>query len=854
MKKLSCALAAACAWMLVLASCKMPLLTKEMIEVAKDSSGLVAASANKTISLSWVADPTAISYTLRYTVNGTVPSANNGMTLKDANAPVVLTNLVNGNLHCFELEASYPDGTVKAIGQANSIPLSERSLAPSVTVDGAYLRVRWPLIAGGDKFKVFRKEGANGYFSLRAEVTGGEFLDTNVLPDRIYYYAVEAASGSEVRSVAGSGRTAFASSMTDELDSIDLYSLAPTDMYFYLSRVVVDADGRYAYVSATACPKVSGAKPYEGHVLVLDLKTPGLPVVGRVKLPAPSDRAGAIAISGDYLFVGSWNTLYMYDVSSLPSAGTAPIGSWAVPGGEVTDVCVKDNRLYVTGMYSKQLCTAEFSAAGISGLGNRSLAGQPRDIVVHGDYAFVSYSIYSSGYTTYVDRIDISNPASLPAPSGGYSSSAYGSTSCMALDYPYIYIDALGSSSSSVLALDVSSTSTITVAGSFAANGCIRKMAVYGSYIVTTEQPTGMRTFCVPDMAHARSQKTINLPDSDPEDFCMYGNRAIVLNSNTGLATASVVDPGVGGGSVVFSEAGTSGIGTTVSGDSCFALEFVQQNPDTYRLTEYDVGDCESIQKLREISLPFIAQDVAVSGRYAYIAEFLFASQAGRLRVMDLETEELLPPGATTGMIDDIALFGSYAFVAEGVRGVEIMDLGDPEAPLLVAKISTPGPASSVSFSGSYAYVAMGISGLGVYDIRDPTRPMLVQVVGGMEKAQDVAIYGSYAYVADYRNLRVVNISDPRAAFVKASLPFDQALSSYSTGVREVEICGSRAVVDMADNGVFIVDVSLPELPSVLTTIPGTKYDNGLTASGSYLFMSASDGSVAKRMLAIKVF
>ncbi len=60
---------------------------------------------------------------------------------------------------------------------------------------------------------------------------------------------------------------------------------------------------------------------------------------------------------------------------------------------------------------------------------------------------------------------------------------------------------------------------------------------------------------------------------------------------------------------------------------------------------------------------------------------------------------------------------GSYAYVADGTSGLQIIDVSNPVSPALAGSYDTPGYAHGVSVSGSYAYVADGGSGLGIIDV-----------------------------------------------------------------------------------------------------------------------------------------
>ena len=153
---------------------------------------------------------------------------------------------------------------------------------------------------------------------------------------------------------------------------------------------------------------------------------------------------------------------------------------------------------------------------------------------------------------------------------------------------------------------------------------------------------------------------------------------------------------------------------------------------------------------------------VAVSGGYAYV-------EAG-LHVIDVTTPSapvevgFVPTGA-----GDVAVLGSYAYVAAREAGLRVIDVSDPTAPFEVGFLNpdTLYPIESVAVSGGYAYVSFenwhGPYGLYVIDASSPTAPVEVGflVTGGIPS--DVAVSGDYVYDATSSGLYVIDVSTPSA-------------------------------------------------------------------------------------------
>ena len=141
--------------------------------------------------------------------------------------------------------------------------------------------------------------------------------------------------------------------------------------------------------------------------------------------------------------------------------------------------------------------------------------------------------------------------------------------------------------------------------------------------------------------------------------------------------------------------------------------------------------------------LPDLITDLAIAGRYAYVAD----GDSG-LRIVDI-TDPTAPNEVsaydTPGFASGVAVAGRYAYIADGGSGLRIVDIVNPAAPHEVGAYDTPGYAASVMVAGRYAYVADGVSGLRVVDVAVPTVPREVGAYDTPGSAGDIAVAGTCA-------------------------------------------------------------------------------------------------------------
>lgn len=154
---------------------------------------------------------------------------------------------------------------------------------------------------------------------------------------------------------------------------------------------------------------------------------------------------------------------------------------------------------------------------------------------------------------------------------------------------------------------------------------------------------------------------------------------------------------------------------------------------------------------------------------------------------------------------------------------INIVDVSDPARPRLAGSLmhtdTWPLPAGTPSLdlvlAGRWVFCACGPAGLLVLDVSNPVAPTVVGTYkDGGNHLRAVDTHGSTAFIASSfqegnSRLQIVNLDNPAKPVVLASLD--------TPGIaQDISIAGSLAFVTLGDAGLLIVDVSRPELPSVL--------------------------------------
>ena len=233
------------------------------------------------------------------------------------------------------------------------------------------------------------------------------------------------------------------------------------------------------------------------------------------------------------------------------------------------------------------------------------------------------------------------------------------------------------------------------------------------------------------------------------------------------------------------------------------------------------------VSYLSTISDPQSLSDLAVSGNRA----FGLASTPSALVVMDISDPQHMRNLGSVALgtygDDGVAYRWPYAYVV-GSNGFQVVNVGNPAAPVVAGRLSRRG--RRVAVSGSNAYVADQYSGLYVIDVGNGGAPALRGRL--TTTAYDVKIVGTTAYVAaGAQGLLVVDVTNSQQPVVLGRL---QGIGN----AYDVDVQGGLAYVAAGASGLKIVDISQSANPVLLATALTTRGATSIKASGAFAYVS----------------
>jgi hypothetical protein len=203
-----------------------------------------------------------------------------------------------------------------------------------------------------------------------------------------------------------------------------------------------------------------------------------------------------------------------------------------------------------------------------------------------------------------------------------------------------------------------------------------------------------------------------------------------------------------------------------------------------------------------------------------------------------IERYRIVSQTKTHGYAHDVFVDDPYAYIADGQAGLTILNVEEPQEPVMVANImDRANEAWGVIVEDDYAFVAYGRRPLWIVDVSEIDSLRVVGQLGYMEPAYGkdicVRLQDSLVYIAALSQFIIVDITDLRFPIL-----FHQP--RFPANVRGVAMIDSFAVIACEQLGIYIFVVRRDSLKTISWfDTPGNTRDVFVQDSFAYL----ADGS-----------
>ncbi len=420
------------------------------------------------------------------------------------------------------------------------------------------------------------------------------------------------------------------------------------------------------------------------------------------------------AKEGNLIFCPSSQNIRIVDVSDPAN----PVLAGAVAGGS-TDVDVKDGLLYQVSSANGLRIWDVSNPASPQMLGQAPLSGYSFRISVKGEHAFIaSASGAPEGGVLMFDVADPANPTLISHYPGyaGFVGVGQGAA-----------VFSGGGQGYSVL--DVSDVSTPQLTAFRLLADWTESIAVKGNLAFT-----GSNGFRVFDISDKSNPVQIGYHDTPGALVAVSGNLVVYTPNSMG-----------------------------------------SQNP----VNIMDVSDPYNPVRRGFYTAPVMTNDIALKDHYAFIACWW-----NGFRVIDFSNPDNptlaahhfswyngAEPGVEWCYVEALDVQDNYLYLVDwkpfedqDTKGLYIFDISDPLNPFLVKRFADiNSKANDVAVQGNYAYLADGLGGMEVIDVSNVNEPFIAGYLYTPDGSTAIDVDGNYAYLANYINggIQVADISFP---------------------------------------------------------------------------------------------
>ncbi|MFC1572694.1 hypothetical protein ACFL6M_03750 [Candidatus Eisenbacteria bacterium] len=230
-------------------------------------------------------------------------------------------------------------------------------------------------------------------------------------------------------------------------------------------------------------------------------------------------------------------------------------------------------------------------------------------------------------------------------------------------------------------------------------------------------------------------------------------------------------------------------------------------------------------------------------GNLAVVDDFAFVWRLERgLNIVDVSNPEApqriseLRLGAYES---DIAVAGDYAYLVGGggytsPGSLWVVNVAEPTTPQVTASLALPTKGSGIAVDGIYAFVADTDHGFLVINVLDPESPEIIGWVDTPGRAYDVAVSGNFAYVADGANgLQIIDISTVSSPFIADAVD--------TPGLaRGVSVSGNIACVADGVHGLQVIEICWPAGPQLVGSLEIPEMTDDVLIDGDVCFVASS--------------
>jgi hypothetical protein len=566
-----------------------------------------------------------------------------------------------------------------------------------------------------------------------------------------------------------------------------------------------------------------------GKLMALDVTNPVNPLALGATLPF-NDDVQDMAINGNLAYVAA-GSAGLGIVNIADPTHPSVLGTW-------------DSRGYAEGIAVSG--TTAYLADGPDGLRILDVADPARPTEIGSVFPFnYAFGVVISGRYAYIAAggaglliADVTDPRS-PVEAGRYDTPGYAYGLSLVGNIAYI-ADAWGG----IQAVDVSNPAQPIQLGVCPTPGWALSVAAVGTTLYVADGADGIRLL---DVSNSASMHEIGAYTGDgfARRVVAVGNTFYVADTFQGVQVINAVTPAqpvkVGGYSEI-----AEARWVAVSGRYAYIAGGKVGN-----MSVVDISDLANPRQVSVFQGAGTASGVIISGNYAYLTTF--QSTPNYLWVISIADpahpiQTAVIPNTSFSPVwvapREAVLQGNYIYVADE-WGLRIFDISDPANVRNVGQIQLMNTDESVeqctlgvAVSGRYAYVADAMTGVRIVDVNIPTSPQLIGTLASTGFTYAVAVSGNRLYAGNGDGtLQVADVTDP-------ANPLELGRYRTPSAISGLTVVGNQLYVSDSGGGVQILDVSNPAAITLSASLDTPGEARQAVHLGNVLYVADGSGGL----------
>ncbi|MEZ4386196.1 MAG: FlgD immunoglobulin-like domain containing protein [Candidatus Krumholzibacteriia bacterium] len=249
---------------------------------------------------------------------------------------------------------------------------------------------------------------------------------------------------------------------------------------------------------------------------------------------------------------------------------------------------------------------------------------------------------------------------------------------------------------------------------------------------------------------------------------------------------------------------------------------------DVSSLTSYDITD--------QLSIPgTFGNDIEIDGDLAYIAS------NGGISVADISNPSSLTTAGSLWLDRDVtAIEYMDGFLYCGSYDLKVVDVTNPNEPQLGAQLDINLGADGLLVVDHQLFASTGF--LYVFDVFDPRKPTYLDYVSIGAHAFDQKEQDGLLYVSGLGgSLTILELQGDHGTMLPRRIG---QVSTEGRGAG-LDVVGNVAYLTVDFHGLYIIDVSTPENPVILSIIDPPGYESDVAVRDGVAYVASSLGFVA---------